>query len=602
VNPAPRPALVARLEQAYALASAGRTADAEAVLRALIEAEPDCLPALDDLAVLLLGAGRAAEAETAARASLQRAPDGADAHNNLGSALLRQQRAAEAVAPLRRALELQPGFAEAAYNLGWARLGSGDDAGGVAALQRAVELRPDDARYLTALSAVLRERNWPEEALALAEHAFALAPQELSVRLTLARAARAIGDTARAIELLEQAPERASSALLQSTLAQLQWDAGAMDAAVAAAEAALALDPRAFTARTTLAIARPVVAATDPNLLALEAAVAEPALETIERIRCLEAIGKCREDLGEHAAAFASHAAAKALCRTVAPRYDHAQTLEFEAACRELCADGTLQALAAHGSRSELPVFVVGMPRSGTSLVEQIIAAHPQAHGCGELIDMSNLARRINAAALAEGKAGFPRALRGLAARDVARLAEAHLARLVARAGPQARRIVDKMPVNHRLLGLIHVLFPRARIVVCRRDPLDTCVSIHSQRFGPGHEYAHDLGDLGRFYASCERLLALWREQLPLDLHEVRYEALVAAPEAESRRLIAALGLEWDDRCLDTHAQARAARTSSAWQVQQPIYTSSVGRWRRHGDALAPLIAALRAEGVELAG
>jgi hypothetical protein len=373
-----------------------------------------------------------------------------------------------------------------------------------------------------------------------------------------------------------------------------------MDAALAAAGSALALDPQHTAARVTRVNARRITAADDADLVALEATAADAALPAPERVRCLEAVGKCREDLGDHAAAFARHAAAKALRRGLAPRYDHDQTLRYEAVCRELVADGTWRRLAAHGSRDARPVFVVGMPRSGTSLVEQVVAAHPAVHGCGELLEVNNIARRLHDAARAAGHDGYPLALRALPGAALAALAQQHLDALVARAGGGAARIVDKMPLNLRHLGLIHALFPQARILLCRRDPRDTCLSIFFQGFGRGHEYAYDLGDLGRYWAASARLAALWRELMPGAIHEVAYEDLVAAPEAESRKLVAALGLQWDERCLRPQDLARPVRTASAWQVRQPIHQGSVGRWRHHADALAPLIAALHAEGVEL--
>lgn len=591
MNPPPRAALVARLEQAYALAAAGRSAEAEAAFRVLIAEDPACIPARDDLCVLLLGAGRAKEAEAEARASLALKPAGPDALNNLASALLRQQRGAEAQAALREALRLRPDFVEALYNLGWACTAVGDGAGAVAALRRVFALSPDDPRHLAALSAALRDQHWPDEALALAERAHALAPAQPALRITLARALRLAGALGRAQAVLEEVPAGARDAALLATLAQLQWEAGAMDAAIATAEAALALDPGALAARMTIAHARPCASPQDPNLLALEAAGADPALPADQRIRCFDAIGKCRDDLGEHPAAFARHRAANELRKQRGPRYDHARELAYVESCRELCADGSFVRLAEHGSRSELPVFVVGMPRSGTSLVEQIIAAHPAAHGCGELLEIPNLVRR---------EPGYPLALRNREGAWVAATAERHLAGLVGRAGAAASRIVDKMPLNLRHLGLIHALFPRARIVVCRRQAADNCASLYFQTFGPGHEYRDDLVDLARFYASCQRLLALWQAQLPSRVLEVRYEDLVAAPELWSRRVIESLGLEWDERCLRSHESARAVRTASAWQVRQPIYTSSVGRWRRYGDAFAPLIGTLRAEGVEV--
>jgi Sulfotransferase family len=238
------------------------------------------------------------------------------------------------------------------------------------------------------------------------------------------------------------------------------------------------------------------------------------------------------------------------------------------------------------GLGNDLPVFVVGMPRSGTSLTEQILASHPEVHGAGELLYWIFAADAERAAAPAERAA------------VIAELGRAYLEGLAAQA-PGASRIIDKLPVNFRHIGLIHAALPGARFIHIERNPLDTCLSIYFQGFSAAHLYATDFGDLAHYYREYRRLMAHWRAVLPPQtLLDIRYEALVDDPEGSSRRMLEHIGLAWDPRCLEFYRTDRPVLTASNWQVRQPINKSSVERWRRYERFLAPLRAAL-AESVD---
>jgi hypothetical protein len=241
----------------------------------------------------------------------------------------------------------------------------------------------------------------------------------------------------------------------------------------------------------------------------------------------------------------------------------------------------TLAALRPGGIASELPVFVVGMPRSGTSLTEQILASHPQVHGAGELLYWIFAADAERAATL-EQRAG-----------SIAELGRAYLEGLATQA-PDASRVVDKLPVNFRHIGLIHAALPGARFIHLERNPLDTCLSIYFQGFSAAHPYATDFGDLAHYYQEYRRLIAHWRAVLPpRTLLDVQYEDLVDNPEDWSRRMLAHIGLPWDSRCLEFHRTDRPVLTASNWQVRQPINKRSVERWRRYEQFIAPLREAL---------
>jgi hypothetical protein len=231
-------------------------------------------------------------------------------------------------------------------------------------------------------------------------------------------------------------------------------------------------------------------------------------------------------------------------------------------------------------------VFVVGMPRSGTSLVEQIAASHSQVFGAGERTDIHDILRISSDGGTPGGHDNWDaEAVRNAATAQVARLRDL---------GRGAIRVIDKTPDNYRLLGQIAVLFPRARVIVCRRDLRDVCVSCHFQQFARGLAWTSDLADLAERARQSEQLLAHWLKVLPIPVMEVQYENLVANLEAESRRLIEFLGLKWEPACLAFHETERTVLTASLWQVRQPLYNSSVGRWRHYRAHLGPLLDGLK--------
>jgi hypothetical protein len=251
------------------------------------------------------------------------------------------------------------------------------------------------------------------------------------------------------------------------------------------------------------------------------------------------------------------------------------------------------------GSPSELPVFIVGMPRSGTSLVEQIAASHSRVFGAGELREIGNLAQRL-APIIAAIRCGSEEDAAEAGADHritIRRLSDAHLEHLKALNG-RAERIIDKMPDNVFKLGAIATLYPGARVIFCRRDPLDTCLSCYFQKFTAGQlAFSYDLADCAKRYLETERLTAHWRKVLPLKWLDVEYEALVSDLGDHSRRIITFLGFDWEPACLDFHRTARTVTTASAWQVRQPLYGRAVGRWRRYQAHLAPLLDLLVEEG-----
>ena len=419
------------------------------------------------------------------------------------------------------------------------------------------------------------------------ERAVALRPELPDALIGAGQALLVLGRPAKALDFFEKAQRsnpRSDETMhgIGDALSQL----GRMAEARAAFERAVVLAPDvpgnhcalAFVARFT---------ANDPRLADLEKIAAKMAhLPPPTQCELHFALGRAYDDLGRHEEAFTQWQAGNAIKRRYTD-YDEAVHL---AILKDLAAAFPAEVMAArrgNGDRSDIPVFVVGMPRSGTSLVEQIIASHPEAHGAGEFPDLHLL--------ISQNVAGenFPTHFADVPNEALGRLGALYVAHLKALA-PEARRIVDKLPFNFMLCGLIHLALPAARIIHVRRDPVDTCLSCYANLFSQGVNYSYDLNELGRYYRAYAALMDHWRTVLPEGvLFEVQYENLVADFEPEARRIVAHCGLDWDGRCLAFHKTERVVHTLSATQVRQPLYRTAVDRAAPYRRWLTPLIAAL---------
>lgn len=328
----------------------------------------------------------------------------------------------------------------------------------------------------------------------------------------------------------------------------------------------------------------------DPHLTGLEALAKNiERLSDPEKVELHFALGKAYDDLDRADDAFRHLAAGNALHRRQV-HYDEAMSLGLLRAMTEAFTPGAIAACNGAGNPSDVPVFVIGMPRSGTTLVEQILASHPQAFGAGEPMYLHQL--------LAQGHLGadFPDSMPRLKPDDFRRFGSFYVTRLKAHA-PEAIRIIDKLPANFITAGLIHLALPNARIIHVKRDPLDTCLSCFANLFSQQIDYSYDLGELGRYYRGYAALMEHWKRVLPPDtILDVSYEALVADFEAEARRVVAHIGLEWDPACLAFHRTKRVVHTLSAVQVREPIYARAVGRAASYAAHLEPLRDALHGE------
>jgi tetratricopeptide (TPR) repeat protein len=545
----------ARTQLARALAAAGRAAEAIPHFERLL-ADHSSAELLNEYGTLLAGLGRYEACIRCYRDALARAPADARLHANLGHALHCLGDFRAAVEHCRRSIELEPRLPEAHLNLGNSLLALNALYEADAAYRSGLEIAPDHAALHTAH--------------AMAERAVGrLADAEASARRALALR-----------------PDAADTLALLGSLA---IDHGRFDEAEELLRKALAIDPELPEALTSLMAVRKMSAADAPWRDAAERVLAR-GLAVAHAINLHHALGKYYDDLDERAAAFRHHRMGNELARRSRLRYDRAEMTQRVTRTLAAFDRNSLAAPRQGGLASELPVFVVGMPRSGTSLTEQILASHPQVHGAGEILYWIFAADAERAAAPEQRAA------------TIIELGRAYLEGLATQA-PEASRIVDKLPVNFRHIGLIHAALPGARFIHLERSPLDTCLSIYFQGFSAAHPYATDFGDLAHYYHEYRRLMAHWRAALPpRTLLEVRYENLVDDPEGWSRRMLAHIGLPWDPRCLDFHRTDRPVLTASNWQVRQPISKASVERWRRYEQFIGPLREALGEELRDSAG
>lgn len=459
---------------------------------------------------------------------------------------------------------------------------------------RAADLGPGTARHHAHLARTMIALNRQPEALAAADRAVGLSPSDALTLDTLGVVFTRAGQHDRALPFFERATaiDGENASFLYNLAASRQF-AGEFDGAETAYARALDLEPglyRAWSSRVQLARQT-----RERNFAAeLEALFAQPSPDPDRALHLGHALAKTYEDLGEPAKALDWFLKAKAAKRR-AVAYDGAQDADLFAA-----AAATVPApIALSPTGSDEPIFIVGLPRSGTTLIDRILSSHPDVTSAGELSNFALLLKRAT---------GTPSNLvmdvETLAAAeqvDLAALGRAYVESTRPLTG-QTPRFIDKMPLNVIYAGLIHRALPNARIICLRRDPMDVCLSNFRQLFATGfsyYNYAYDLEDVARYYVGFDRLVAHWRAVLPAErFTEIAYEDMVADQEAQTRRLLAFCGLDWDPRCLDFHENAAPVATASSVQVRQPLYATSVGRWRRYGEGLAPLRQILEAAGL----
>jgi tetratricopeptide (TPR) repeat protein len=574
-----------------ALASLGKLADAEAAHRRAIALNPNFADAYNNLGSVLLNLGKFEASEDALRQAIALKPHFPEAFSNLGNTLKEQGRLSEAEAAYRSAIALNPHFAPARNNLGNVLIDLGELHAAEQTLRHTIVLQPQCEEAFSNLGKALREQHRLTEAEAACRHAIELNPDHPEAhnnlgnvlmdqgRLTDAEAAYRV-----AIGL------KPDFAIAYNNLGAALKQLGRLADGRRAVERAIQIAPRNPLLFLNLGDFGSFVAG-DPFMTAMgELAEGMASLPISQQIELHFALAKAYQDVGLNEKSFRELLAGNALKRSQIP-YDEVATFRAFEHIQKVFTPERMRWLQDSGNPSSVPVYIVGMPRSGTTLIEQILASHPQVFGAGELSNFGDIAAGIFPSS--DDGCAFPEVMLSMSRERLRRVGERYVSEII-HLSSNAAHIIDKMPLNFLFVGLIHLALPNARIIHAVRDPVDTCVSCFARLFDAGQYHTYDLAELGRYYRHYRALMEHWHNVLPAGrILDVRYEEVVADLEAQARRIVAHCELQWDPRCLAFHETDRPVRTASAAQVRRPLYRSAIGRSRIYHSFLTPLRAAL---------
>jgi len=538
------------MSHAYELLQAGKIPAAEQICRNILRADPTHADANNCLGVIHQRLGQPEQAASRFRRSLATDPDHIPPYINLANSLAQLGRMDEARQVADRALSLQPGPAIANRALGDLGYQVAEYGKSEAFYRRALATEPADFESRLGLGMTLRRLGRTEEALACYELAQGLQPGNPSVHLNRGN---------------------------------LLSDVGRIDDSIESYREAIRLRPDFARAHQLLAGVCEHISY-DAELKSMEALYNKPGISAEDRMNLAFGLGKAFEDLEQYDKAFRFFKQGNKLRRSFTP-YSISEDMEFFERLKSTFDVNFIEQRQDLGSEDNSPIFILGMPRSGTSLVEQILASHPRVHGAGELADMyivCNGSVEMFPDRVPQLKAGAWRDLAG----DYLQRLRLHDA--------SAARITDKMPMNFLYIGMIAIMLPNAKVIHCRRDALDNCLSLFKNLFAStGQQWSYDLDDLGHYYQLYLRLMEHWDRILPGRIYDIQYENLVADSEQQIRKLLNFCEIPFDPVCLSPHESKRVVHTASFAQVRKPIYSRSVQLWRHYEKHLQPLLSKL---------
>ena len=563
-----------------------RLEDAVKQYRRAIVLKPEFVLAHSNLGATLLKLRRWDDAISSLKKAVALAPDYAEAHNNLGAAFYEQGHAEQAIVHYQKALELTPEYADAHNNLGNSLVTLERHNEALDHFQQAIALGLNNAEVLSNLGTALHELKRYDDALQQYQQALAINPSYAITYNNMVNTFSMQGKPGEAItyyrKALEHAPEYAEDF---NNIGIVYSEQGKIDKALESFQKTIATNPHYTKTYRNIGNLHNY---SNNDVYAMPLLRQTSKMDTLtveEKIHLNYALVKYYQDTGDYDQAFRHFNSGAGLKRKSFDFDPNVIEIAFKGVAHFFDPSG-LNNVQHYGHTLKLPVFILGMSRSGTTLIEQILAAHPNVYGAGEVTDFDKALHGFNA----------NKNLWDASSKEAEELAERgqHYAQTLQNYEPNALRITDKMPFNFLNIGLIHLSLPNATIIHCKRDPVDTCLSNFFTYFTEPIDWSYDLTEIGRFYCAYAELMEHWHKILPGRILDVQYEDVVGDLEGQSRRIIESCGLPWDDACLEFQKAERTVRTASMGQVRKPIYTSSVQRWRRYESHLGPLLNALQ--------
>lgn len=564
---------------------------AEKCQKMALKLNPNFSPALNNMVSIYREKKEDAKAVAFYKKAFQCNPKNLEPLNNLGATFLRLDKPKDSIAVLQRVLKEKPNYPEAISNLGFALNSLDRERDAVPLFQKALKIKPDHIDAYLGLARSFNNLHELEKAEKCIKKALEIDANSAEAYISLGSIHLSQGYTEKAKDAFKKAEElKPGIAGAKHGLGNVYLEEGKFEEAEKLFREVISKEKGGDRLGSLFSLTQTRKIKPDEDIVKMlqeeEKNIGQ--LSEGKAIYVHFALGKVYDDIGEHEKSFPHFIEGCRLKRKTI-KYDIKNSEKNFTRIKEIFSKDFIKNNKGNGYKSDVPIFVLGMPRSGTTLTEQIIASHPDVYGAGELfdlLDLNNWKGQNNSPA-------FPENILKMKDRDFSEMGKAYVEGLKAR-NPEALKITDKMPANFFHIGLIHLILPNAKIVHVQRNPLDTCISCFTRLFSHNQNNTYDLKELGAYYRLYADLMDHWKKVLPKNsFYNISYESLVENNEEEAKKLIEFCDLKWDDSCLEFHKNKRNIRTASVTQVRQPIYKSSVDRWKKYEKFIEPLVNSL---------